>query len=137
MYCSTDDIISELNGADLIPFCDDTGSGQMSDALTMLNKIIDRESSKIDGRISSIYQTPLVPTPPALRDACAIFVCEALYRRRLSPSEKNPFTMEAEEMRERLKLIGNGKLELDQNFPRAFYQGVVVTCPIAVNTNSM
>jgi phage gp36-like protein len=136
-YCSKDDVLAELNGQDYVPFLDDVGTGQTADADAMLNKVISRESSKIDGRISSIYQTPVVPTPPALRDACAVFVCEALYRRRLVPGEKNPFTDEADEMRERLKLIGNGKLELDANFPRSFYQGTYVSCPIAVNTNSM
>ena len=133
-YCTQADVITEINGSELIAFLDDDGDGQADPGL--LDSIIDRESSKIDGRLSSIYQVPFSPVPPAVRDACTIFVAEALYRRRLTPDEKNPFKMEADEMRERLKLIGNGKLELDQNFPRAFYQGVVVTNPLAVNNNS-
>jgi hypothetical protein len=135
-YCSKEDVLAELNGSDYIPFLDDQGTGLPTDADAMLQKVIDRESAKIDGRISSIYQTPLSPAPPALRDACALFVCEALYRRRLVPGERNPFTEEAMEMRQRLKLIGNGKLELDQNYPRAFYQGTFVGMPIAVNFNA-
>ena len=136
-YCSKADVLAELNSADYIPFLDDAGTGMPGDADAQLQSIIDRESAKIDGRISSIYRTPIVPTPPSLRDACAVFVSEALYRRRLVPGERNPFTEEAMDMRERLKLIGNGKLELDQNFPRAFFQGTYVSVPIAVNTNSM
>jgi phage gp36-like protein len=135
-YCSKDDVIAELNGQDYIPFLDDDGTGMPADADAMLQKVIDRESAKIDGRISSIYQTPLSPPPPALRDACAVFVCEALYRRRLVPGERNPFTEEATDMRARLKMIGNGKLELDQNYPRAFFQGTFVSAPLAINFNS-
>jgi len=133
-YCNQDDILAEISMQDLIPFLDDDDSGVLNTQL--LNKIIDRESAKIDGRISNIYTVPLVPTPPACRDACTIFTCEALYRRRLTPDEKNPFHMEAEELRERFKLIGNGKLELDLNFPRNYPQGAVVSAPIAINQNT-
>jgi len=135
MYCSIDDIIAEVNSADMIPMTDDGNTQQLDTVL--LNKIISRESAKIDGRISPIYETPMVPTPPCLRDACTLFCCEALYRRRLTPDEKNPFHQEAEEMRERLTLIGNGKLELDVNFPRAFPQGAVVQAPIVINSNTL
>lgn len=134
-YCSVDDVTSEINSVDLIPFLDDENQGTLN--VARLNSIISRESTKIDGRLSNIYTVPFNPVPPAVRDACTVFVCEALYKRRLVPDERNPFHIEAEALRERFKLIGNGKLELDLNFPRNYYQGVVVQCPIAMNTNSM
>jgi phage gp36-like protein len=133
-YCSRQDIIAEINAADIIPFLDDDNDGFEDPGL--LDSIINRESAKVDGRIASIYQVPISPTPPLLRDFCTIFVCEALYRRRLTPDEKNPFHIEAEEDREILTQIGNGKLELDVNVSRAFTQGAVVTAPIVMNTNS-
>jgi hypothetical protein len=134
-YCSRQDIIAEINAADMIPFLDDDNDGFEDPGL--LDSIIDRESAKVDGRIASIYLVPVVPTPPMLRDFTTIFVCEALYRRRLTPDEQNPFHIEAEEDRKQLTLVGNGKLELDATVSRAFSQGAVVTAPIVMNTNSL
>lgn len=134
-YCTADDVTAEINSQDLIPFLDDENTGNLNTA--RLELIINRESAKIDGRLANIYNVPFNPVPPTVRDACTVFVCEALYRRRLTPDEKNPFHMEAEEMRERLKLIGNGKLELDLNFPRNYPQGTYVACPISLNSNTM
>jgi len=135
LYCSVADVTAEINSSDLIPFLDDENQGTLNTA--RLNQIIDRESAKIDGRVSNIYNVPFSPIPPAVRDACTIFVCEALYRRRLTPDESNPFHKEAEELRERFKLIGNGKLELDLNFPRNYPQGTFVSTPIALDSNTM
>ena len=138
-YCSQDDITAEMNGADLLPFLADQGEQDIKAATvqTLLAQIIDRCGAKCDGRISPIYQTPIVPTPPCLRDACTVFVCEALWRRRLTPDEKNPFKAEAEEMRERLVKIGAGELELDANYTREYPQGVVVQTPMAMNTSGI
>lgn len=135
-YCSRTDIIAEINQADIIPFLDDNNDGEEDAGL--LDSIINREGAKVDGRIASIYVVPVtvIPVPQLLRDANTVFVCEALYRRRLTPDEQNPFHTEAEELRKQLTLIGNGKLELDVSVNRAFTQGAVVTAPIVMNTNS-
>lgn len=134
-YCSIDDILAEINTDQLTAMLDDSNDGNLNTDL--LNKIISRESAKIDGRLSTIYPTPFNPIPQVVRDACTVFTCEALWRRRLTPTERNPMTDEANEMRERLKLIGNGDLDLDVNFPRVFQQGAVVQIPISVNTNTL
>ena len=136
-YCSQADITAEINSQDLIAFLDDEGTGLLN--VTRLNQIIDRQAAKIDGRLATIYPTPFNPVPAAVRDACTLFVCEALYRRRLTPDEKNPFHIEAEAMRERLKRIGANEelLDLDVAFPRAFPQGAAITVPVSFNGNSL
>ncbi len=134
-YCSIEDITAEINSADLIAFLDDENTQTLN--LNRLNTIIARESAKIDGRLSNIYNTPFNPVPPAVRDACTIFCVEALWRRRLVPDEKIPVHAEAEELRQRFLDIGAGKLELDVNFPRAFSQGAVVQAPILINSNTL
>ncbi len=139
-YCSTDDILAEINQADLIAFLNDDGiSLTMAQVQPRLDAIISRESAKIDGRLATIYPTPFNPVPAAVRDACTLFVAEALYRRRLTPDEQNPFHIEAEAMRERLKKVGANEdlLDLDNNFPRAFTQGRFVTVPVAYNGNTL
>lgn len=138
-YCTIADILAEVNTEQVTSMCDDWGIGDFNDPRiqTLLSNIISRESSKIDGRISNIYNVPISPTPPALRDACTVFTCEALYRRRLTPDERNPFKAEADDLRERFKLIGKGELELDLNVPRNFTQGAVVSAPIAVNVSTL
>lgn len=134
-YCTQDDILAEINAADLLPMLDDNNTNDPNDPSVTgrLASIIARESKKIDGRLSNIYNVPFNPVPPAVNDACIVFVCEALYRRRLTPDEKNPFHVEAEDLRKRFTKIGNGELELDLNFPRDYPQGTVTFTPIVMN----
>lgn len=115
---------------------DDTGSGNINspDVQTLFNALLDVESAKIDGMISSIYEVPLIPAPPLLRNACIVFVCYSLYRRRLTPDERNPFKTENDALYAKLKEIGEGTSELDLNFKREFSQGSVLQCPIVVNS---
>lgn len=140
-YCSTDDILAEISQADLIAMLNDSGilTPSMSDVQPRLDAIIARESAKIDGRLAVVYPTPFNPVPAAVRDACTLFVCEALVRRRSTPDELNQFHVEAEAMRERLKKIGANEdlLDLDANFPRSFQQGAFVNTPVLFNGNTL
>lgn len=136
-YCSLSDIQLLINGNDWITFMDDSNTGDPNAATTAINSLIGLMSARIDGRLANIYTVPFSPTPPFLRDACSIFVCEAMYQRRLTPDERNPFRSQADEIRERLTLIGNGKLELDLNFPRNFTQVNAIQIPIAMNVTSL
>lgn len=140
-YTSTDDILAEISQQDLIAMLNDNGlpTPTLADVQPRLDAIISRESAKIDGRLATIYPTPFNPVPAAVRDACTLFVCEALYRRRLTPDEQNPFHIEAEAMRERLKKVGANEelLDLDLGFPRAFQQGAYITTPVVFNGNTL
>lgn len=122
-YCSTEDIISQVGANNIIPFLDDEGSGVMNS--TLLTQIISVADAAIDGRIANLYTVPVSPVVPILRYASIIFTCEMLYRRRLSPREENPYTAEADRLREYFKQVNTGEIHLDLNVPREFSQGVV------------
>lgn len=122
-YCNSTDIISQVGDNNYIPFLDDDSSGQADTSL--MDNIISVADAAINGRIASIYTVPVSPTPPLLRYASIIFTCEMLYRRRLAPREHNPYTKEADALREQLTKIGSGELNLDQTVDRAYEQGAV------------
>lgn len=124
-YSTEADIISQVGAMNIIPFLDDDGDGQPDSGL--LTNIISQADASINGRIASIYTVPVSPTIPLLRYASIIFSCEILYRRRMVPGEKNPYTSEADALREQLTKIGNGELPLDQSIPRAFLPGAAIT----------
>lgn len=138
-YATKSDIQARISITDMLPMLDDESTGDFSSVSVqeVFNSLLDLESARVDGLISSIYSVPLVPTPPLLRDACTIFVCYSMYRRRLTPDEKNPFKQDYDDYYLKLKEIGEGKSNLDQNFPRAFTQGAVIQTPIAVNSTMM
>lgn len=124
-YSTTADIAAEVGENNLIPFLADNGEQTFEDVTGTLEDIISVADASIDGRIANIYTVPVSPTVPLLRYASVIFTCEILYRRRLSPAEKNPYTSEADRLRERLDKIGAGELNLDLNIPRDFSQGAL------------
>ena len=70
--------------------------------------------------------------PAKVQMACTAFVCEALYKRRLAPGEENPFKADAESWRGTpthpglLIRIGQGEIDLDVDWPRAFSPGFAV-----------
>lgn len=121
-YSDEADITAEVGAQNIIPFLDDDGDGLADTGL--LANIISLSDSYINGKLASIYTVPISPTPPFLRYCSLILSCERLYRRRMAPTEKNPYTSEADQIREQLTEIGNGELPLDLNVPREFTQGV-------------
>jgi hypothetical protein len=136
-YCNQDDVSALININDVAAMLDDTGAANLTNGLTVLNNLISLHSALIDGSIANIIDVPVIPTPPLLRAACAVFVCESMYQRRLTPDEKNPFKPQADMMRERLKAIGHGDLEFDLNYPRDYPQGAVVSTPLTVNMTTL
>lgn len=136
-YCSLTDVAALININDVSAMSDDSSAGNLNNGITVVNNLIDLHSALIDGSIANIIDVPVVPTPPLLRAACALFVAESLYRRRLTPDEKNPFMAQADTMRDRLKSIGHGDLEFDLNYPRDYPQGAVVQTPLAVNMTTL
>ncbi len=52
-------------------------------------------------------------------------VCHSLYKRRLAPEEKNPFSAQASTWRALLKDIGEGEAQLDGTYRRFFSAGAV------------
>lgn len=120
-YCTEADIISQVGQNNIIPFLDDDQDGAADSGL--LDNIITQASDQVDGFIASVYDTPLSTVSGSVKYATIIFVCEILYRRRLTPQEQNPYREEAKRMREWLTRVSDGELALDVNVPQAFVQG--------------
>lgn len=138
-YCTQNDITALISIKDLLAMLDDIGAMSLNDGNVqgVLNSLITLQSNLIDGSIANAWDVPIVPTPPLLNAACTVFCVEALYQRRLTPDEKNPYKAQADIFRKRLQDIGNGKLEFDLRNPRDYPQGTAVTVPIAINTNTL
>ena len=134
-YISKNDLLTYFSPDDLMAALDDDNDG--SEDAGLLASIIENCSSDIDGALSSIYATPFNPVPPMVRNSCLIFVCEAIYARRRTPDQLNPFKDRAAMLRKRLGKIGDGELPLDLNFPREFAPVASVLSPALVNATMM
>lgn len=65
--------------------------------------------------------------PALIRQAMLDLVCHTLYKRRLAPDEKNPFSGLAKQWRDHLISIGEGEKQLDGTFRRFFSPGAAWT----------
>lgn len=134
-YIVKTDINAYINNNDLLPFLDDNRDGAEDPGLW--DQIVSSCSCDVDGRLASIYATPFNPVPAKVKAATIIFVCEALYARRLTPTETNPFSKRADLMRSDLSKVGSGDMPLDESFTRGFAPGAAITAPIVFATSSM
>lgn len=75
--------------------------------------------------------------PAKIREATLDLICHTLYKRRLAPDEKNPFSTLAKMWREMLVRIGDGELELDGTFKRSFSIGAMWGARSICNSNSL
>lgn len=133
MYCQQSDILNFIDGVNLIAFTDDFATGNLN--TTILNNVISMASNECDALVSSIYAVPFNPVPAKIKQASIIFTCEALYIRRLTPEEKNPFRAQADYWRKQLMLINSGQLSLDESFLRGFPAVVAKTYCTRADTN--
>lgn len=114
----------------------DDGSNDPAAITAGITAIISQVSNDIDGRLAPIYVVPFVTAPPTVSAACLILCCEKIYKRRLSPEEKNPFSGEADEWRSYLKMICKDELTLDAQRVRAFPPIVSLNLPLSTAGNS-
>lgn len=117
-YTTQSAILTRISAPDLNSALDDDGDGQPDSGL--LDNIIASIGLDIDGRLASIYTVPFGSPPPTVQAAALVMACEAIYKRRLTPEEKNIFTPEAKLWRDRLTMIGNNELDLDASLTRSF-----------------
>jgi phage gp36-like protein len=110
---------------------DDDGDGQPDTGL--LAAIIAQADSAVDGYLAGLFTVPFVTVPAIVAQASLIFAAEMIYARRISPSEKNPFTPRADAWRDRLQLIGSGKLPLDAAVVKPNPPGASVTEDVEVD----
>ena len=76
--------------------------------------------------------------PAKVRQACLDLICHTLYKRRLAPDEKNPFSNLAKYWRDLFIKIGEGEAVLDGTYKRNFSAGMAWTQPSVVfGSNSL
>lgn len=125
-YTTKEDVLGDIQMADLISLTDDDETGQLNE--TVLNKLIESASSLIDSKVSNIYTTPFsAPYPSAVSSACLTIVCYRLFRRREVPDEKNKFYGDYKDVLEWLKAVNKQEAHIDQAPPRTFPQGAAST----------
>ena len=121
-YITRDDVLTLISNSELDQFTNDSSDG--SDTASTLTIVITDCSNQVDAYLAAIYTTPFTaPYPAKAKEACLVFTCEALYARRLTPDEKNPFKTRADMWRRLLESIGSGEQPLDVSIPRAFQPG--------------
>lgn len=106
------------------PFSDEDGN-------TVQAKVLDEIDSIDDGGLNYQVGQLFVLTggtsfvPAKIRNIMSDLVCHSLYKRRLAPDEKNPFSAQAKDWRDLLKEIGEGNAQLDGTYKRFFSIGAV------------
>ena len=76
--------------------------------------------------------------PAKVRQATLDLICHTLYKRRLAPDEKNPFSTLAKYWRDLFIKIGEGESVLDGTYKRFFSAGMAWTQPSVVfGSNSL
>jgi hypothetical protein len=139
-YVTQADVLSLLSNTQLVDALNDDSSGDITSPVNaaVLPNIIAVCSRAVDAKLANIYTVPFPdPAPAKVRDATLIFVCEALLNRRLPPDVKNPFADRANDWRRELVKIGHGELELDQSFPRSFFQGNAILTQSRINGSTL
>lgn len=126
-YTTQSAIEGEIAPSDLIAFTDDGNTGSLNE--TILNQIIANASGYIDARVANIYEVPFDPVPSAVASMALSIVCYRLFRRRLTPDEKNPFYEEWKEVREFLDQVNDGDAHIDLTQKRDFPQGALTSQP--------
>ncbi len=124
-YFNQSDLLAYISNTQLPNFTTDTATDEAADTASNLDIVITTACRAADALVAAVYVVPFVqPFPSLVVHASIIFACEALYRRRLTPGEKNPFTQEAEELRQQLMKVANGLASLDsgtlKNVPPGF-----------------
>src|ERR1700720_3774510 len=115
-YCSITDVQSQINPADLIAALND-GNGGLDQ--NTLNLMIVHASGDVDAKCQAIYQTPFSsPYPAGVTECTLAFVCYQIYRRVMSPEEKNPFDADQKTWSSWLTKIQAGELALDNAISR-------------------
>ena len=118
-YCSQADIEGEIQDADLISITDDAGTGQINQ--TVLNQVISNASGEIDRYCGAIYPN-LSSANPSINNMAIIIACYRLYRRRLTPDEKNLFYEDYKDTIAFLKRVQSREDTLDLSAQQNFAQ---------------
>lgn len=109
-YITQTQIETLIPAPSLIEALDDTRSGQLDE--TMLAAVIAGADAQVDSYLCGLYDVPFTTVPAVATESSLVFACESIFKRRLAPDEKNPYSERARIWRERLQKIGNGEMPL-------------------------
>jgi hypothetical protein len=102
---------------------DDNGDG--AEDAGLFDSLAQTQSLIVDGFLSGLFPTPFANPPAKAQIATLFFVLEALYQRRGTPLEKNPFSAQATWWRVHLQRVGNRELPFDAGTPKAYAPGAI------------
>lgn len=129
-YTTQAEIEGEIQPSDLIALTDDNNTGMLN--ATVLNQIIANASGYIDRKVANIYgaQLPFNPVPPSVASMALTIACYRLYRRRLTPDEKNNYYDDFKDVETTLNEINKGDSHLSDVTLRDFPQGAIAGQPV-------
>ena len=116
--------------ADLIGLCDDNQTGSLdAAAVAVLNQVIANASGYIDSKVANIYgqQLPFNPVPSSVASMALTITLYRLYRRRLTPDEKNNYYDDFREVQKFLDGVNKGDFHIDDVPSRDFPQGALTS----------
>ncbi len=116
----------------LIEGLDDDGDGAADP--TAINLVCQGASDAVDSILGGRFETPFaMPIPKVVTEAAKIFACEMIHQRRGKSADENPFTKQANQLRDpetgKLTLIAKGEQPLTPQIQRAKPSGTVIAAP--------
>lgn len=107
-YATSDDLTHLLTTAELAQLSDDTGSGQLDQAV--IGEAIDQASREIDGYVGVVRPVPVNPVPGLISNFAAKLAIYNLFLRRSNIPEVWQKTYEG--ITRTLQMIAQGKITL-------------------------
>ena len=134
-YCGYADLLNEIDALTLGAMSNDYNGNQEVNQ-SVISSVCQYASNSCDALVASIYRTPFNNPPPAkIYNAAIAFACEALYNRRRTSTQENPFKDKADEWRKELIAVGSGQHPLDANFTREFTPVVIKYSRSRIDSN--
>jgi phage gp36-like protein len=127
-YITQSDLESRVPPAFIVQALDDDGDGEADAGLW--DKVASAVDAQINGRLEGRYAVPLAaPVPAVVIEAALVLAAEALYLRRGISGDQNPWSKQADGIRDRLERIGSGKEALKNEVSPARSGGAVIGEP--------
>ncbi len=120
MYCSINDILKDIDEAELIRLADDENRGEAVDlsdanepAVIRINEQINAADDEIDGYLRAAYSLPFDKTPERIKQISKDISIYNLYKRRYRMDMPESVNQIYKQRLDELKAIGSGKILLD------------------------
>ncbi len=118
------------------PYSDENGTTINAQTVAIAPAIVDGGTGyQVNDLLVLTGGTSFVPAK--IREAALDLICHTLYKRRLAPDEKNPFSTLAAMWRKLLLEIGHGEQELDGTYKRFFSVGAMWGTRSVCNASSL